>query len=304
MRLDQALAMLVDKNSRSFIQRLIKNGNVTVNEVVVCQPNFKVKANDLIKFKEYIETSVSLTKACDVKLDILFEDKDLIVINKPAGLTVHPGAGNHQDTLVNMLLAYTSSLSDLGGDDRPGIVHRLDKDTSGLMIVAKNNFAHCNIAKQLENRQLVRKYKALVWGVIKPLTGVITTQIGRSKSNRKKMAVVKLGGKHAVTHYNTEEVFLEGLLSLVECKLETGRTHQIRLHLSNKGNSIVGDQIYGDNNRKINSYILKLPPELILLKRQALHAWYIRFSHPVTDQVMEFATELPSTIAKCIKQIR
>ena len=240
-------------------------------------------------------------QAANIELDIVFEDADLIVINKAAGLVVHPGAGNYNYTLVNALLYHSDSLSDMGGVIRPGIVHRLDKDTSGLMVVAKNNIAHARLANQIETRNLIRKYKALTWGVLNPLSGIIQTNIGRSINDRKKMTVLKSTGKNAITYYNTEQVFLNKLMSLVECKLETGRTHQIRVHLSHKGHSIVGDQKYGNNSRKIHNVPLLLQDKIVKLKRQALHSWYIKFNHPITAMPMEFKADLPDDIKEVIR---
>lgn len=302
LRLDKALCLLINEISRSVIQKTIKDGYVKVNQVIISDPNTKVKENDIIILRLQ-DPKLPEMQAANIKLDIIFEDDDLMVINKPAGLTVHPGAGNHNDTLVNALLYYSNSLSDIGGTIRPGIVHRLDKDTSGLMVVAKNNIAHARLANQIEKRHLVRKYKAMVWGVLNPPSGMIQTNIGRSINDRKKMTVLKFSGKNAITYYNTEHVFLSNLISLVECKLETGKTHQIRVHLSHKGHSIVGDQTYGHNSRKINNVPMELQSKLAQFKRQALHSWYISFNHPITAMPMEFKADLPADIKELIELI-
>jgi len=195
-------------------------------------------------------------------------------------------------------------ISDEGGEIRPGIVHTLDKNTSGLMVVAKNNAAHRALATQIESRTLKRKYKALVWGIIKPPEGIITQPMARSKLDRKKMTTVKSGGKAAITHYKTLEIFKSGMFSLVECSLETGRTHQIRVHLSHIGHSIVGDQTYGNNKRKTTGCPETLREVLIKFDHQALHSFYISFIHPITEVLMEFEKELPvdyNNLITCLK---
>lgn len=302
-RLDKALAELVDKSTRSQMQIAIKDCQIQVNKVIISDSSYKVKENDVIDciFKEPPPTTMQVA---NIKLDIVYEDEDLIVINKVAGMTVHPGAGNHQDTLANALLYHAKHLSDIGGMERPGIVHRLDKDTSGLIIVAKNNFAHVNLAKQIETRQLVRKYKALVWGRPNPSEGIVTSNIGRSNSDRKKMTTLKEGGKEAITYYKTEEIFLGGLISLVECKLETGRTHQIRVQMSHMKHSVVGDQTYGHNNRKINNSFAGIQEKLLSFKRQALHSWYMSFNHPQTDEFMEFNIPMAVDIEEIMTMLR
>lgn len=301
-RLDKAICLFINEISRSVIQKIIKGGHVKVNQVIIPDPNAKVKENDIISFCLQ-DRKLPEMQAANIKLDIIFEDDDLLVLNKPAGLTVHPGAGNDNNTLVNALLYYSNSLSDIGGTIRPGIVHRLDKDTSGLMVVARNNIAHAKLADQIEKRHLIRKYKAMVWGVLNPLSGLIETNIGRSPNDRKKMTVVKYSGKKAITHYNTEQVFLTNIISLVECKLETGRTHQIRVHLSHKGHSIIGDQTYGHNSRKINNAPIALRSKLAQFKRQALHSYYISFNHPIKAITMEFKIDLPADIKELIELI-
>ncbi|KAJ6645017.1 Bifunctional methyltransferase, partial [Pseudolycoriella hygida] len=273
-RLDKALVHLINKTSRSQIQKIINDLQVKVNDLIISYSDFKVKENDVITV-ELKKTAALTMQEADIKLDIFYEDEDLIVINKAAGMAVHPGNGNHQDTLVNALLHYTRSLSSIGGWERPGIVHRLDKDTTGLMVIAKNNFAHVHLADQIQSRKLIRKYKALIWGVINPLHGIIKNNIGRSRTDRQKMTILKFGGKEAITHYSTEEIFFNGLVSMVECKLATGRTHQIRVQLSHLRHSIVGDQIYGNNSRKINYSPPIIQKKLVDFKRQALHSWYI-----------------------------
>ncbi|WP_250311710.1 RluA family pseudouridine synthase [Rickettsia endosymbiont of Oedothorax gibbosus] len=299
-RLDKVVLTLIDKTSRSQVQKMISDFQVQVNGLIISDSNFKVKENDIISV--FFKSPDPLTmQEADIKLDIFYEDEDLIVINKAAGMTVHPGSGNHQDTLVNALLHHAKSLSSIGGLERPGIVHRLDKDTSGLMVVAKNNFAHVHLASQIESRNLVRKYKALVWGIINPQEGVISNNIGRDRILRQKMTVLKFGGKEAITHYKTEKIFFNGIISMVECRLATGRTHQIRVQLSHLKHSVVGDQTYGKNSRKVNCNFSIVPQKLMDFKRQALHSWYISFSQPVSGKLLEFESPLPSDITEIIE---
>ncbi|HJD56969.1 MAG TPA: RluA family pseudouridine synthase [Rickettsia endosymbiont of Sericostoma sp. HW-2014] len=298
-RLDKALVSLISKTSRSQVQKMICDSQVQVNSMIISDSNFKVKENDIISVFFKDPDPLTMQEA-DIKLDIFYEDEDLIVINKAAGMTVHPGSGNHQDTLVNALLHHAKSLSSIGGLERPGIVHRLDKDTSGLMVVAKNNFAHVHLASQIESRNLVRKYKALVWGIINPQEGVIRNNIGRDRIIRQKMTVLKFGGKEAITHYKTEKIFFNGIISMVECRLATGRTHQIRVQLSHLKHSVVGDQTYGKNSKKLNCNFSIVPQKLMDFKRQALHSWYISFSHPVSGKLLEFESPLPPDITGII----
>ena len=302
-RLDKVLSLLCKESSRSQIQKAIKNKKLVLNGEIISNLSAKVKGND--------EVTVIITEEVQeglfpkyIPLDIVYEDNDLIVVNKSSDMTVHPGAGNYTDTLVNALLYHTNSLSDIGGEVRPGIVHRLDKNTSGLMVVAKNNQAHNHLAHQIETRSLVRKYKALVWGMIKPTEGIIDIPIGRSGLDRKKMSIVGSGGKHAITHYKTLEILHRGLFSIVECSLETGRTHQIRVHLSHIGHSIVGDQTYGNNSRKIHGCPEYLQEKLYLMKHQALHSFFISFIHPTSGKKMKFEKDIPKDYNELSKFIR
>ena len=292
-RIDKALSLSCHGISRSQIQKAIKNHKRVLNGEIILSLSLRVKTDDKIDLlieEEEAQTEITPT---NIPLDIIYEDDDLIVLNKSSSMTVHPGAGNYKDTLVNALLHYTDKLSDEGGDIRPGIVHRLDKNTSGLMVIAKNNTAHRALASQIESRTLQRKYKALVWGIIRPQEGTINQQMARSKLDRKKMTTVKSGGKAAVTRYKTLEIFKSGMFSLVECKLETGRTHQIRVHLSHIGHSILGDQTYGNNKRKIVVCPEFLRTRLMEFDHQALHSFYISFTHPISGAFMEFEKELP-----------
>jgi 23S rRNA pseudouridine1911/1915/1917 synthase len=242
-----------------------------------------------------------------IALDIVYEDNDLLVINKPAGLTVHPGAGNPDMTLANALLAHCGdSLSGIGGVARPGIVHRIDKDTTGLLVAAKNDAAHLALSAQLADRSLSRTYLALVWGEPSPGKGTITGNIDRSFSNRQKMAVVNKGGRPAVTHYEVVSSLQSPVVSLVQCKLETGRTHQIRVHFAHIGHPLVGDPLYGaPAASKLNSKAGKTLPDaakkaLLSFERQALHAKKIGFIHPTTGKAMQFECELPEDMKRLI----
>ena len=292
LRVDKALSLYCSGTSRSQIQKAIKHQKLLLNGQIISSLSLRVKKNDTIDLLIEEEVPSGMIPS-NIPLDIIYEDNDLIVINKSSSMTVHPGAGDYKDTLVNALLHYTDNLSDEGGEIRPGIVHRLDKNTSGLMVVAKNNITHRELATQIEARTLKRKYKALVWGIIKPSEGIISQPMARSKLDRKKMTTVKSGGKSAITHYKTLEIFKSGMFSLVECTLETGRTHQIRVHLSHIGHSIVGDQTYGNNKRKILGCPAGLKEVLIKFNHQALHSFYISFIHPINNVLMEFEKEVP-----------
>jgi 23S rRNA pseudouridine1911/1915/1917 synthase len=298
IRLDKFLATHLPELSRSRLQDLIEQGYVTVDGKVLDDASAKVKAP-----RTYLvmipEAAPSYMPAQAMALDIIFEDDHMLVINKPAGLTVHPGAGNPDMTLVNALLAHCGeSLSGIGGVARPGIVHRIDKETSGLLVVAKHDTAHLALSEQLAKRTLKRTYLALIWGTLKQKSGTITGNIGRSISNRKKMAVLKSGGKPAMTHYKQLENF--SVASLVECRLETGRTHQIRVHFAHIHHPLVGDPVYGQSTR---SRLSALPPKaltpaqkaaLLEFDRQALHATALELVHPVTGKTMRFECPLPA----------
>ena len=243
--------------SREQIQRLTKSGNIFLNGTPVLDCAYKVRAGDCFMLKILPPVQADPTPQ-NITLDILYEDSDLIVINKPAGMVVHEGAGVHEGTLVNALLYHCGdSLSGIGGVKRPGIVHRIDKETSGILVAAKNDAAHQKLSKQFETHDIERTYIAFIFGVLTPLSGTVCGNIGRSKFDRKKMALLDMGGKSAVTHYQTLKVF-PPFASMVRCKLETGRTHQIRVHLSSKGNCLIGDKVY--TQRHTSS--LKIPLQI------------------------------------------
>ncbi len=297
-RLDKIIASHVREISRSRIQKLIKDNLVTINEKIVADRSYQVKAGDNISITFKPSESRSVV-AKEIPFEVVFEDEDLMVINKPSGLTVHPGAGNHQDTLVNALMFYTKGK--LAGDsERPGIVHRLDKDTSGLMLIAKSEFAHFKLTQAIANREVTRIYVAFILGTLVPAFGTIKTSYGRSKVDRKKMAVKHHGEKMAITHYQVLRTFRKSI-SEVECKLDTGRTHQIRVHLDHKKVPIVGDQTYGKSkNHNLSAFEGK---EIELIKnfpRQALHSKKIGFIHPRTETYMEFESELPKDMLKLL----
>ncbi len=295
--------------SRARVQGLIESGHVSCNAKQVTDASSKVRSGQ--KYQVTIPPAEpSYIAAQDIKLDIIFEDAHLLVINKPAGMTVHPAPGNRDSTLVNALLAHCgASLSGIGGVARPGIVHRIDKLTSGLLVVAKNDAAHTHLSAQLSDRTLGRTYNAIIWGTPKAKSGTITGNIGRSPTNRQKMAVVKNGGKTAVTHYTTLQTLNSELATLVECRLETGRTHQIRVHFTQAGHPLLGDPVYGTpTNSRLKQNIYKhIPAEtraaLLGFERQALHAKELHLIHPHTKKAMSFECELPEDMVELLKAL-
>ena len=260
-RIDRFLQSHLDKISRTKIQNLIREGFVKLNNNQITEAAKKIKTNDTIEIK-FPPTKETHIKPQKISLNILYEDDDIIIINKPAGLVVHPGAGNYDYTLVNgLLFHYHTKLSSIGGKLRPGIVHRIDKDTSGVIVVAKNDIAHNNLSKQFSDHTIKRTYEALIWGSLKPKNGKINEKISRSIKNRQLMSVRKNIGKIAITNYKTLEVFQNiniPKISLIECKLETGRTHQIRVHMNFKGNPILGDKSYGKSRKKFKKIDLNI----------------------------------------------
>jgi 23S rRNA pseudouridine1911/1915/1917 synthase len=306
LRLDKFLASALPDFSRARLQTLIEQGHVTCWGKAAADASGKVKEGETycVSIPEAVPTHMQPQA---IALDIVYEDNDLLVINKPAGLTVHPGAGNPDMTLANALLAHCGdSLSGIGGVARPGIVHRIDKDTTGLLVAAKNDAAHLALSAQLADRSLSRTYLALVWGEPSPGKGTITGNIDRSFSNRQKMAVVNKGGRPAVTHYEVVSSLQSPVVSLVQCKLETGRTHQIRVHFAHIGHPLVGDPLYGaPAASKLNSKAGKTLPDaakkaLLSFERQALHAKKIGFIHPTTGKAMQFECELPEDMKRLI----
>jgi 23S rRNA pseudouridine1911/1915/1917 synthase len=305
-RLDRALARLFPDFSRSRLQKLVREGQVSVGGVVVTDPSAKAEEGAAVVLVEPPPAPAS-PRAEIIPLSIVYEDEEVIVIEKPAGLVVHPGAGNEDGTLVNALLAHCGdSLSGIGGVARPGIVHRIDKDTSGLLVVAKTDRAHRSLSDQFADHgrtgPLERAYLAFVWGAPEPRRGTIEAALGRSSGNREKMAVMSAErGRHAITHYRVEEPFaVEGatIASLVRCTLETGRTHQIRVHLAHIHHPLLGDEVYGAGFRTKAARLPEAARSLAAgLRRQALHATLLQFAHPATGEVMRFESPLPSDLA-------
>jgi 23S rRNA pseudouridine1911/1915/1917 synthase len=317
-RLDAWLtAQLGGEMSRSRIKALIEEGAVAINDRVVTEPKKKVVPGDTITLV-LPEPEDPEPKGEDIPLEVLYEDDDLIVIAKPAGLVVHPGAGNWTGTLVNALIHRCgASLSGIGGVKRPGIVHRLDKETSGVMVAAKNDIAHRHLAEQFADHgrsgDLERAYQAVVWGRPSQLRGTIDAPLGRSTADRTKRAVKReesADARHAITHYDVIERFQEtpdatALASLIECRLETGRTHQIRVHMAHVGNPLIGDPEYSGGFRtKANR--LPEPARTVVgaFPRQALHAFLLAFEHPRTGEIMEFQAPMPDDMASLIEALR
>ena len=301
VRLDKFLADHGPELSRSHAKRLIEAGHLVSDGRTITDPNMRVKPGQC--FTLTVPAAVAAEpEGQAIPLDIPYEDSDLLVIDKPAGLVVHPAPGNPDRTLVNALISHCGgSLSGIGGVARPGIVHRLDKDTSGLLIVAKNDLAHRALAEQLQSRQLKRIYLALVWGVPVPIHGRIEAPIGRNPKNRKKMAVVARGGRPAATNYRLRARFGD-VASLVECRLETGRTHQIRVHLAHLGHPLLGDPVYG-RRRPPGGLPAAVATAIEAFSRQALHAHEIGFNHPKSGKALSFKSALPNDFKDLIEKL-
>ena len=306
-RIDQFITNKKVQLSRTRIKNLILKKKLRINEKIIESPSKKVNQGDRIYLEIPKPKEVSL-KPYKYKLDIFYEDKDVIVINKKAGISMHPGPGNYDNTLVNALIYYDyKNLSNIGDELRPGIVHRIDKDTSGLVLIAKNNYSHEILSKQFNQHSINRVYQAMIWGKLRPQNGKIETYITRSSKNRQLMEVSSSKGKLAITNYKTLEVFENNktpTLSFVECKLETGRTHQIRVHMSYKGNNILGDQKYKKKYKTLKNIDPILKKKLSELSRQFLHAKTIGFFHPRTNKKLEFSSNLPVDLEKVLKKLR
>lgn len=287
-RLDAYLSMVLSDYSRSYIQKLVEGELVSLKGEVCKVKKTKVALGDRVSIKIPEEVCI-LPVAEDIPLDIVYEDDDVLVVNKPQGMVVHGGAGNYTGTMVNALLAHTKNLSDLGGEMRPGIVHRIDKDTSGLLVVAKNNNAHEKLSAQLKEHTMDRKYYGIIQGCPKVHEGIIDQPIARNPKDRLKMGVV-FGGRNAVTEYRVIEK-LSGY-ALVECILQTGRTHQIRVHMCYIGHPLMGDMLYNGNKSKIKG------------EGQFLHAKILGFTHPVTGERMIFESELPEYFERALRALR
>ena len=306
-RVDQFIWKKEKDLSRNRIKNLILIKKLRINKKIITNPSKKVCTDDYINL-EIPEPKKTLLKPFNFKLDIKYEDKDLLILNKPAGISMHPGAGDYDKTLVNALVHYDSkNLSSIGDELRPGIVHRIDKNTSGLVVIAKNNVSHEKLSNQFSEHSIKRVYQTLIWGKLRPQFGKIETLITRSSKNRQLMEVGIAKGKKAITNYKTLEVFENNKIptfSLIECKLETGRTHQIRVHMSYKGNNILGDKKYKKKFKKIKNINLDLEKMISNLGRQFLHAKILEFIHPKNGKEMKFTSILPHDLEKIIKTLR
>ncbi|WP_432665182.1 RluA family pseudouridine synthase [Wukongibacter baidiensis] len=289
IRLDLYLSRELNDLSRSYVQKLIEKGNVKINDKVILSKKLKVSMNDEIEIIIPEPEKLKLEPE-NIPIEIVYEDEDLMVVYKPQGMVVHPAPGHYTGTLVNALLYYSEKLSSINGIIRPGIVHRIDKDTSGLLMIAKNNMAHNSLAAQLKEHSTNRIYNALVHGNLETDSGTIDLPIGRHPVNRFKRAVVENNSKRAITHFKVLERFSG--FNLVELKLETGRTHQIRVHMAYLGHPLVGDPLYGFKKEKFK------------LNGQALHAKTIGFVHPSTQKYMEFSSELPDYFKSLLDKLR
>lgn len=288
-RIDAVIAGCLDDVSRSYVQKIIEEGKVKVNGHVESSKKAKLKIGDLIEI-DMPEPETLEVLAEDIPVDIVYEDDDLMIVNKPVGMVVHPAPGNYTGTLVNALMFKSEKLSSINGVIRPGIVHRIDKDTSGLLMIAKTDHAHQSLAEQLKDHSIKRKYIAIVHGCISSETGTVNAAIGRSSKDRLKMAVTEKNSKSAVTHFTVLERFRD--YTLIECQLETGRTHQIRVHMAYIGHPLLGDMTYGVKKAKIKN------------EGQLLHAKTLGFVHPTTGEYMEFDSEVPELFDVMIKKIK
>lgn len=287
IRVDQFVSENISDLSRTYIKKLIDEGKITVGGKEI-KASYKLQENNRVLVEVPVLEPIEIEPQ-NIEIEAIYEDEHVLVVNKAQGMVVHPAPGNYKDTLVNALLYHIDKLSDINGNLRPGIVHRIDKDTSGLLIVAKSDVAHKSISLQLREHTISRKYIALVEGIIQEETGVINAPIGRHTKDRKKMAVTDKNAKNAKTHFKVKRRFDKH--TLVECKLETGRTHQIRVHMSFINHPVVGDPTYGLKRQKLYS------------KGQLLHACSIGFDHPETKEYMEFTCELPEYFEKVLKKL-
>ncbi|MDC2976231.1 RluA family pseudouridine synthase [Candidatus Pelagibacter sp.] len=306
-RVDTILANHGKSLSRTRVKNLILDSKLKINEKIIQDPSIKTKLNDKIEL-EIVEPKKQSLKPYNFKLNIIHEDEDLIVIDKPSGISMHPGPGNYDNTIVNALINYNSkNLSNISGELRPGIVHRIDKDTSGLIVVAKNNLTHEKLSVQFSEHSITRVYQTLVWGKFRPQKGKIETFITRSSKNRQMMEVSSSKGKKAITYYETLELFESDKVptfSFIQCKLETGRTHQIRVHMSYQGNNILGDKKYKKKFKKFKNIDEDLNDKILNLDRQFLHARQLGFDHPKTGERLEFSSNIPNKLNDILKKLR
>ena len=305
-RLDAFLSQALPDLSRSRLKALILDGRLSRGGQTIADPAYRVKPGERFDLA-LPEARPATPEGQAIALNVVYEDDALIVIDKPAGMVVHPAPGNPDRTLVNALIAHCgASLSGIGGVRRPGIVHRLDKDTSGLLVAAKTDAAHQGLAEQFAAHSLTRAYQALVWGVLRPARGEIAGNIGRNPKNRKKMAIVTRDGKSALTHYRRLETFADALACLVECQLATGRTHQIRVHLASIGHPVIGDAVYGRGRRRAGAKEASAAARSALAEfpRQALHAGRLGFHHPFDGRELEFESAPPDDMAGLLSALR
>ena len=306
LRVDKFLMNMIENTTRNKIQQAAENGSILVNDVAV-KSNYKVKAGDVVRLVLAHPTYEQLLTPENIPLDIVYEDDQLLVINKPAGMVVHPGHGNYSGTLVNALAYHFENLP-MNSSERPGLVHRIDKDTSGLLVVAKTDFAMAYLTKQFAEKTSEREYVALVWGNIEEDEGTVEGNIGRHDTNRMRMAVHESDekGKHAVTHYKVLERF--GYVTLVSCQLETGRTHQIRVHMKHIGHTLFNDERYGGDSilkgTTFTKYKQFVENCFKVLPRQALHAKTLGFEHPITKEFLRFDSPIPQDLQECIDKWR
>lgn len=301
VRLDVFLAQKYPVLSRSQVKKLIEDGEIRVNESGVSKAGLKLRSGDVIAFTMR-EAQPSEVAAQDIPLKILYEDRHLLVIDKPAGMVIHPAPGHREGTLVNAILHHCDDLSGIGGVIRPGIVHRLDKDTSGVLLVAKNDETHRHLSDQFKAHHVKKTYKALVFGSPGEDEGVIALPVGRHPADRKKMSTKSRRGKDAITRWRVAGRY--GEVTLLDVDIETGRTHQIRVHLSNLGHPVVGDRVYGGTGRLKSVKDAALRARLSAMPRQALHAWRIGFTHPILNQEMEFIAPLPEDMQSLLDYLK
>ena len=302
-RLDRFLIGVTNDMSRTHLQRLIRDGNLTVNGKVAKQPSYALRDGDEVHLTLPPPRPLDTITPENIALDILHEDSHLIVLNKPAGMLVHPANDMYTGTLVNALLAHCTDLSGIGGVERPGIVHRLDKDTSGILVVAKTDVVHRELSAQFEKHSITRQYLAIVCGIPAETAGTIDARIARSRRDRRRMTTVENHGRHAVTHYEVLERYPK--FALVQLTLETGRLHQIRVHLQHIGHPVAGDAIYGGEQRAINDADTgALKHALAQLKRQALHARLLGFVHPTTGENLTFSAPMPKDMQRVLDALQ
>ena len=302
-RLDRFLISVTEEVSRTYLQRLIRDGDVTVNDKVTKQPSYTLRDGDRVCLTLPPPRPLDTVAPENIPLDILHEDSHLLVLNKPAGMLVHPANNVNDGTLVNALLAHCTDLSGIGGVERPGIVHRLDKDTSGILVVAKTDVVHRELSGQFERHSITRQYVAVVCGTPTEATGTIDARIARSRRDRRRMTTVETGGRHAITHYEVLERYPQ--FALVQLTLETGRLHQIRVHLQHIGHPVAGDAVYGGEQRALNDAdTAALKQALAQLKRQALHARLLGFEHPATGESLIFSAPMPKDMQRVVDALQ